>query len=111
MSQPGELAFNNLMELADMDEELDEACTWRVSLTDLVAEVGFPCKNCGHTMLVHGGVHNSSLMTCQICEMVIIIRKMGLDPHRQHERSEDGLAADPTSGAAQMLAPPPRKGW
>lgn len=110
MGEQGELSFNELMELADMDVDLnlEEACTWRVSLTDQPDEVGFPCKNCGHTMLVHGGVHNQSLMGCVICEMLIAIRRLEpasrtVEDHQPFDHSGGRELPSPTLRSMRCL--------
>lgn len=50
---------------------IDEPCPWRVRQTDQVSDTYLPCKNCGHTMLVHAGAHNPGLMECVICTVLV----------------------------------------
>jgi hypothetical protein len=50
---------------------LNEPCTWQVSRNDPVEEITYPCENCGHTMVAHGGPHNPGLQECLVCWLVM----------------------------------------
>jgi hypothetical protein len=44
-----------------------EPCPWRTRPSDVIGE---PCKNCGHSNLVHPGHANPDLQVCVICELL-----------------------------------------
>lgn len=52
-------------------------CTNRTdATTDVAAWVGQPCRDCGHTMLVHGGPANPGLELCVTCEQLDAVAEL-----------------------------------
>lgn len=49
-----------------MSDDTSTACSVRVVPGEVI---GKACSNCGHTNVVHPGVHNPHLTACVICRM------------------------------------------
>lgn len=67
------------------------ACVRRYMLG---AVTGAPCRDCGHTNLVHGGGHNPDLTACVICQLV-----MAAQPHPEPPKGDGGVGAAYYPGA------------
>jgi hypothetical protein len=81
----------------------EEPCTWRLAPHELISATYEPCANCGHTMLVHGGVHNSALTECVICMMLVDVAEFRVVV-RAIAASDDHEPVDHTGGREKPSA-------
>jgi hypothetical protein len=48
------------------------ACTRYLPISAEVGSMNFACPECGHSMIVHPGFHNTSVDHCVLCDLVDI---------------------------------------